>query len=529
MTWLRILGAPARVYYRDPDDLADIAGQGAPRQLLRALGTLRSGIDGETPNVQVSLRNESGQVSALMALPPLGAAAEIRDASGVLFAGSVHDVDVSAPAAQVGIETLLAAPLPLRKSTIWGGFREAVALPHRYGSVSGALIQYNATRTVFAWADHACEGIDAVLVEGQPAGEWQWYTQVDASNHAITVVEFGQPQDEGVSLIARGRGKLHPVTGQRMVNPATVIWDVLANIAGRAVTEADLAPFRRECDALGIEVGGSIEGDESAQAVARAICESIGAAFCADAPGLCRVLAGGSAPVSRARVRSGVLAERVSVNLDSMANDLTVQFGYEDGEPAGSVQLDAPDYVARFGRRAATLEARWITSARVAYGVAERLLGEWARPQWVLDQIPVPKAMQVFDGLTIAHPLSPVTGTFPVLAREVNLDTGKSVVTLSAPVGDAPAVRLVRQASAYGVQAYVGATAQTVGTDRIYTITEADGRPVVGASITANGFTRTTDTAGRVAFPISALPPGSYVFQIVALDGRAWPFPTVVT
>ena len=120
-----------------------------------ALWALRSGIDGETP-MQVSLRNESGQVSALMALPPLGAAAEIRDASGVLFAGSVHDVDVSAPNAQVGIETLLAGPLPLRQSTIWGGYREAVPLPHRYGSVSGALIQYNATRTLFAWADHAC-------------------------------------------------------------------------------------------------------------------------------------------------------------------------------------------------------------------------------------------------------------------------------------------------------------------------------------------------------------------------------------
>ena len=58
----------------------------------------------------------------------------------------------------------------------------------------------------------------------------------------------------------------------------------------------------------------------------------------------------------------------------------------------------------------------------------------------------------------------------------------------------------------------------------VSTITEADGRPVVGASITANGFTRTTDTAGRVAFLISALPPGSYVFQIVALDGRAWTY-----
>ena len=528
MTWLRILGAPARVYYRDPDDLADIAGQGAPRQLVRELGTLRSGIDGETPNVSVSLRNDAGQVSALMALPPLGAAAEIRDASGVLFAGSVHDVDVSAPNAQVGIETLLAGPLPLRQSTIWGGYREAVPLPHRYGSVSGALIQYNATRTLFAWADHACEGIDAVLVEGQPAGEWQWYTLVDASNVPITVVEFGQPQDEGATLIARGRGKLHPVTGQRMTNPATVVWDVLANIAGQAVTEADLEPFRRLCESMGIEIGGSIEGGESAQAVARDICASIGAHFCVDAPGLC-MMTDASTGAARARIRKGALAAKLSADLDSMANDVTVQFGYEDGQPSGSVQLDAPDYVARFGRRSATLEARWVTSARVAYGVASRLLHARARPRWVFDQVPVPRMLNVFDGVAIDHPLAPVTGTFPVLAREVNLDTGKSVVTLSAPVGDAPAVRLVRQASAYGVQAYVGATAQTVGTDRIYTITEADGRPVVGASITANGFTRTTDTAGRVAFPISALPPGSYVFQIVALDGRAWPFPTVVT
>ena len=70
MTWLRIVGSPARVYYNNPDDVPDMSGQGAPRQLLRSLGTLRSGIDGETPNVRVSLRNDSGQVAQIMAMPP---------------------------------------------------------------------------------------------------------------------------------------------------------------------------------------------------------------------------------------------------------------------------------------------------------------------------------------------------------------------------------------------------------------------------------------------------------------------------
>lgn len=526
MTWLRILGAPTRVFYADPRDRPSLSGQGSPHELLRSIGTLRSGIDGETPNVSVTLRNDSGQCTALFAAPPIGATAELRDASGILFSGTVQGVELGQPDATLQIENVLAQPLPLRMSTIWGGYRQAVPLPHRYGSVSGELIQYNDARTIFCWADHACEGIDAVLIDGQPAGEWQWRVMVDSSNRPITVVEFGQSQDEGTTLIARGRGKLHPATGQRIVNPATVVWDVLANVAGRAVTETEVEPFRRECDRLGIDVGGSIESAETAQSIVRAICASIGAAFCADAPGLCRIVVGGATPIARARVKEGPISAQVA--LDAMVNDLTVQYGFEDGSPAGSVQLDAPDYVARYGRRAASVEARWITSARVAYAVAARLLGDAARPLWVFDQVPLPKPLRVFDGVSVQHPLSPVSGTFCVLDREVDVSTGKSRVRLSAPVGDAPAVRLVREAFAFGAAQYAGVTSQTVGTDRIYTITEADGRPVVGAAVTANGFTRTTDTAGRVAFPAAALPPGSYVFQIAALDGRTWSYPVVI-
>jgi hypothetical protein len=526
MSWLRIVGSPARVFFKDPRDRPDMAGQGSPHELLRSIGALKSGIEGETPNVSITLRNDSGQCKALFAFPPLGAAAELRDADGVIFSGSVHDIALGAPDATIGIESLLATPLPLRQSTIWGGYREAVPLPHRYGTVSGELIQYNDTRTIFCWADHPCQGIDEVLANGQPAVGWQAYTLVDTSGHAIMVVEFTQPQDEGVTLIARGRAKLHPVTGQLMVNPATVIWDVLANIAGRDVSEADIEPFRRECDRLAIDVGGSIEAADSPQTIARSICASIGAGFCADAPGLARILAGAAAPVSRARFTEGAITP--SISLDDMANDLTLKYGYEDGQPAGSVQLEAPDYIKRFGRRTVDIEAKWITSSRVAYNVAASLLGDRARPVWQYADITIGKALRIFDGVTVSHPLAPVTGTFPVLSREVSLEDSKTKITLTAPIGDAPAVRLVRQAFAYGAQQYAGVVEQTVGTDRVYTITEADGTPVVGADVTANGFTRSTDTAGRVAFPMSALPPGSYVLQIAARDGRDWTFPVVV-
>lgn len=532
MTWLRLIGEPVRVFHNAATDRALLAGQGRPHELLLGLGSLRSGIDGETPNIKVTLANGSGQCARLFAVPPIGAVAELRDATGVLFAGTVHDVSMDAGECVLGIETLLTRPLPLRISTIWGGFREAVPLPHRYGTCSGGLIQYNDARTIFCWADHACEAIDEVRVGGQPAGEWQWYTLVDSSNHTITVVEFGHPVDEGVELLARGRGKLHPnPPGQRMTNPGTVIWDVLANLGGWAITESQIEDFTRECARLGIEVGGSIESaSDTPQGIVRAICDSIGAAFCADAPGLCRLQPDPAMPSARARVRDGVVS--AEADLDAMANDLTVQYGFSSDDPSGSVQLDAPDYVARYGRRAESLAAHWITSPRVAYAVAERLLTARARPRYAVTVEAIPGTLQVFDSVQLEHAALPVSGAVQVLSREVAQGARKpqTKVTAMATVGEAPALRLVRQAVAFEAAAYLGATSQTIGTDRVYTITEADGRPVVGAEVTANGFTRSTDVAGRVVFPISALPPGNYVFQIFhPPTDRRWPYPTVVT
>ena len=110
--------------------------------------------------------------------------------------------------------TPLSAPIPLRNSSVWAGYREAVAIPHRYGSASGSLIQYNATRTQFVWCDHAAQSIDTVLVGGQSVGDWVWRNAVDSTGHTVAMVEFGQPQDEGVTLFARGRGKRHPADGR---------------------------------------------------------------------------------------------------------------------------------------------------------------------------------------------------------------------------------------------------------------------------------------------------------------------------
>lgn len=523
MIALRILGEPDRVFYRSERALW-LSGLGAPHALLRGLGVLRAGTSGEAPNMTAALDNTGGRFSALFAAPPLGAVAVILDDGAEVFRGTVHDISIDSEAATLSLESDLARPLPLRMTTAWGGFREAEPIPHRYGTTGGRLIQYNATRTQFCWADHACEGIDEVLVEGQPAGEWQWRTAVDPSGHVVTIVEFGQPVPEGATLIARGRGKLHPLPPtQRMTNPATIVWDVLANIAGWPVPESALDEFRRRCDVLGIEVGGSIETAESAQTVARAICTSVGAEFCAQAPGLCALIDGD--PASAPRRRIDIRQASSACSLSDMTNDLTLEYAIEDGSARASVQVEALDYIARHGRRADTVRAPWVVSSRVAVATAARLLAARARPTWRTRVPGVRGRVDVFEALAVEGAASP-----PVARGvDIDLESGRCEVEFLARVGDAPAITLARQSSAFEPAQYVGATQTAIGTDRVWTITEADGSPVVGASVTANGFTRTTDTAGRVAFPQSALPPGSYTLLIRTLDGRSWPLPVVIT
>lgn len=411
----------------------------------------------------------------------------------------------------------LSLPLPMRDTSALGGYREAVVLPHRYGAAGGTLLQANASRTEFVWADHAVLSIDSVLVNGLAVGGWDWRNTIDAQGHPIALVRFAQPQDEGAQLIARGRGKRSTRTGELMINPADVVADVLA-LAGRDVGDAALAEFRRECAAAGLEVGGSIESAQTPQVILRAICDSIGAVVCADMPGWCRLW---PAPIEggvRRTVRAGALS--ASTTADDLVNDLAIAYAHEAGAPRATVRLEAGDAIARMGRRSATLPASWLTSARVAAQVGQRLLQQRARPNWSIT-VSTTGLLRVGDVIALAHPASPASGTYRVLSRDLDLDTGTTSVGIVAPVGDVPAVRLVAQSAAFDARQYASVGVETIGGERVLTLRSDDGTPIVGAAVTLDdSITRYTDAAGRVSFPAASMPPGEHTLSIVTADGR---------
>lgn len=104
MIWLRIAGSPPRQFYATADALPHLVAGEARHELLRSVGTIRSDVEGESPNVSVELRNESGQCTALFALPPIGAVAELLSEDGPVFVGVLHDISLDATSCTLGIE-----------------------------------------------------------------------------------------------------------------------------------------------------------------------------------------------------------------------------------------------------------------------------------------------------------------------------------------------------------------------------------------------------------------------------------------
>lgn len=419
---------------------------------------------------------------------------------------------------------LYSSPLPLRTTAAWPGFRNALPIPHRYGATAGALLQYSDDRRTFVWADHPCLSVDAVTIDGREVGGWNWYNDVDSTGRAVCFVEFAEAPDDGVDVRAAGRGKLSPDTGNLITNPGDVLLDILSAIGGKDVTRGMLDQFRRECERADITVAGSLESDTvTLQGAVREVCSSVGARFAPDAAGLAFLDAGSFPALETIDRRFAVAAD---VTLDDLCNDLTLRYDFDGDDPRQALQMECPASVARYGRRSVVEDARWLVSGRVAEDVATRSLQLRARPAWTVSAQGIKRRLRIGEGVALGHPRLPITGTFRVLSRRTNLDQGESAITFEVPAGPAPSVVLVRQSKRIGAQDFVNSAFQTVGDEREFTITEQDGAPIAQAAVTLNGqYTRQTNGAGRVSFPVSLMPVGStYVLDILTLDGRPMQF-----
>ena len=417
---------------------------------------------------------------------------------------------------------LYSSPLPLRTTAEWSGFRNAEPIPHRFGETAGRLLQYSSDRRTFVWADHACQSIDRVFVDEVEVFNWTWRNGVDSDGRTVCFVEFSEAPDDSSDVRARGRGKLSTVTGNLIESPADVIYDILANIAGKAVTRADLDPFRRECERAGLTVAGSLDDETlSVQGAVRQVCDSVGAVFAPDAIGLAFLHPGGEAALARETVDTRFTFSATAA-LDDLCNDLTLRFDFSDNDAQQAVRMECPASVAAYGRRPRTLDARWLNSARVATVVAERLLQRSARPVWAASAEGLRRRLRIGEGIALDHGRLPIEGTFRVLSRALDLETGDCSITFEVPAGPAPSVVLVNQSARLGRQESARLGVSLEGDEYEFELVEENGKPLAQAAVTLNDTTtRQADGAGIVRFPRALLRSGTNRLVATTLDGRS--------
>jgi hypothetical protein len=85
---LTVYSEPTRHLYQDARDLANIPGKQARHAVLDSVSPLRSEVDGEVAHFTAELR-PTAAAAELMAIPPLGCAADLVDADGVTILSGV--------------------------------------------------------------------------------------------------------------------------------------------------------------------------------------------------------------------------------------------------------------------------------------------------------------------------------------------------------------------------------------------------------------------------------------------------------
>lgn len=426
----------------------------------------------------------------------------------------------------------LSANLPLRTSSVWGVFGEVETIPHRYGRNRGRALRYDNTGRRYVWADHACERIVTVRVDGRVTSAWTWRNTMDVTGHPVAMIELSQATIGKVT--AEGFGKIDATSGNRIDNPADIIADILVQIAGRA--EPDLAWLGYEAAQLGITCAGTLDdADMSIQRAISDLCGSIGAVWASRARRFARIHPGGLFEGGTAADESGATFDmadliEATTDIEGIVNAVIVEFDYRDGDASQTIELDCPDSIARFGRREQRIEAPWVADARVAHAVAERLLTYRAEPSWQYRADGLRGDVRTLDVVhwTGASRL-PTPDSAIVLGAKYDPAADRSAIEFERLTATGAALRLVRQGSALDDDQLVQATVQTQGDQRRIQIRDTAGNPVPRAKVILDGtITRYSDAAGWVVFPVHATPPGIHTLTITDEAGNTTTFSLLI-
>ena len=183
---------------------------------------------------------------------------------------------------------------------------------------------------------------------------------------------------------------------------------------------------------------------------------------------------------------------------------LRILFNYDfaTGEFAGTLQLEAPEEIVRYGRIEKILEARWVLTHRQALHLGKRYLRYLAKPRWSIsfDTSSKEAACDVGDSIFVNYPICPVSGDMVVMKTDYNVNKLSARITAEY-VSPSPTKIIISDVG--NLNRTVSTPGSIVYANGVATITIVDVNdvPMTGATVTLDGRTsQISDKAGKVRF-----------------------------
>jgi hypothetical protein len=392
---------------------------------------------------------------------------------------------------------LLSDDLPLRRASDLPAWREDAVLPWAYGRVTLSPVPLDDAGLEYLIADHPIAGITQVTVEGAVVDGWQLIQRVDETGHAVALLRLTQQVTSGETIAVTFTGRQHTGTGAILEHPADIAADVLRQCGWDVPANAFMG-LRDAFPGLALGIVFN-DGITLADAMA-SIIEPLGAVWHPR-----KLTAMPRAPGAPVAVLDAVNAETITARTDgNIASTARVTYGYDHaaGQARGSLALEAPEAIERYGRIPVEIALPAVRRARDALTVGMLRLADMARPQWAISTAiaDANAGIDAGDSVKIDHPrIPPGVALVLAAAREFRRD----MLTLDAwmPAGPVPRVDLVGQGGM--IDAARPAENSVTYRDGVATFTVCDdaGIPLAGASVQLDGDeVRHTDRAGRVQF-----------------------------
>lgn len=522
-TYLKIVTNPSTVYYLG----GEYGGEELSYPLLSGISAVRRPLSfgplgvREASNMTVDLVNHGGDITRhLGTRPPLRSRAEVFFRGQSVFAGTITGVSLG-EVARITIESGGFRPstdrIPLRNTTVWGGFKEPQVIPHAYGLVRVKPIPYDKEGRLFVLADHSILDVVRVTRDSALTNGWALSNELDSTGHPIAVLELESPLAQGEELRVQLNGKRHRETGQLLNTPALVLWDLLNNVLGFETPWSDLDSFRVETE--GILIGGLLDdATKTARSYIDDIVGSVGGAWSFGMPGFATLW-----PPEQDEQAPAIEVTKLSATNCTAQSEhsylhthLRINYDYDFGEGSHrkAILLVAPDAVKDFGVIELEWDASWLRSPRIAETVGRRILRNLARPQWMLDWEQDFTIVETGGWVDIDHPHLPVSGRHRLSDAELNFSGATLKCASMAAVGPEPKVVTVSLATAFEPAAQSGAAVTYSDGVASFELRDEAGGPMAGAKVILNGsVTRYSNNGGFVSFDV---PRGKHVLYIEA-------------